>query len=259
MSLPVTTAKQPRPPRILVYGPGGIGKTTLAAAMPGVVVLPVEEGADALDVPRLPQPKSWTETLAMLDLVAADPSGFTALAVDSVTALEAMASAHVAAEHGKASIEAIEYGKGVPALAVAWRGMLDKLTAIRSKGVAIVLIGHSAVVHYDDPRSAGYDRFAPRLHPKAVAPQTMEWCDAVLCAQYRVFTDAEDKGFNRERTRAVGSGERVLYATEKPTHLAKNRYALPDELPMSWAPVFDGIARAFQTTITTTNAATSAA
>jgi len=36
------------------------------------------------------------------------------------------------------------------------------------------------------------------------------------------------------RTRAVGSGERVLYTEERPAWLAKNRYGLPSEMDLSW-------------------------
>jgi hypothetical protein len=35
-------------------------------------------------------------------------------------------------------------------------------------------------------------------------------------------------------TRALGSGERLLHTAERPAFLAKNRYGLPDTLPMSW-------------------------
>jgi replication-associated recombination protein RarA len=32
------------PPRIVIYGPHGIGKTTFGAAAPGSVILPIEKG-----------------------------------------------------------------------------------------------------------------------------------------------------------------------------------------------------------------------
>ena len=35
-------------------------------------------------------------------------------------------------------------------------------------------------------------------------------------------------------TRALGSGERVLYTAERPAFIAKNRYGLPDVLPLDW-------------------------
>ena len=33
---------------------------------------------------------------------------------------------------------------------------------------------------------------------------------------------------------ALGSGERVLYTAERPAFLAKNRFGLPDVLPLDW-------------------------
>ncbi len=36
-------------------------------------------------------------------------------------------------------------------------------------------------------------------------------------------------------TRALGSGERVLYTAERPAFLAKNRYGLPETLPLEWS------------------------
>ena len=242
--LPITTTKTPRPPRIFIYGPPGIGKTTLAAQFPGVLMLPAEEGADVLDVPRLPQPKTWAEAMALIDAVAAEPSGYKALAIDSVTALELLAYRHVCEDQNIKSVEEIPYGKGFPLVAALWASFLDRLEVVRSRGMAIVLIGHLEVKKYEDPRTAGYDRFQPRLH-KSILPQTIERCDALLCANYRVYTQDEDKGFNKVRNRAVGSGERTLFCDEQPTHLAKNRYALPPELPFNWSGVLAGISAAF--------------
>lgn len=242
--LPIITNKRPLPPRIFLYGPSGIGKTTLAAQFPGVLVLPAEDGAEQIEVPRLPMPKTWGEALALLDAVAAEPGEYRALAVDSVTALERICFTHVAALHGKPTIAAIAYGEGFAFASAEWAKMLDKLDAIRAKGVAIILIGHQAVVSYVDPRSAPYDRFAPRLH-KSILPMTIEWVDCLLCGSYKVFTDKEVSGFNKERTRAVGGGERIMYARELPTAVAKNRYGLPDEIAWGWVDVFAGISATF--------------
>ena len=57
----------------------------------------------------------------------------------------------------------------------------------------------------------------------------------MLFANYRISTVKSDVGFNRKVTRALGSGERLLHTAERPAFLAKNRYALPETLPMSWA------------------------
>jgi hypothetical protein len=36
----------------------------------------------------------------------------------------------------------------------------------------------------------------------------------------------------------VSSGERLLHLVERPAYIAKNRYSLPESLPLSW-PAFE--------------------
>jgi len=69
-----------------------------------------------------------------------------------------------------------------------------------------------------------------------------EWCDAVLFANYRVMTKETEVGFNKEVRRGVTTGERLMYSNEKPAYLAKNRFGLPDSMPLSW----DAFASALQ-------------
>ena len=57
----------------------------------------------------------------------------------------------------------------------------------------------------------------------------------MLFANYKLFTTATDVGFKKKVTRGVSTGERVMYTSERPAYLAKNRYNLPHELPLSWA------------------------
>ncbi len=63
----------------------------------------------------------------------------------------------------------------------------------------------------------------------------------MLFANYRISTVKSDVGFNKKVTRALGSGERVLYTAERPAFLAKNRYGLPDSLALSWAAFVDAM------------------
>ena len=101
-----------------------------------------------------------------------------------------------------------------------------------------VLIAHSKVERFEDPESSPYDRYSPRLHKHAAA-LVKEWCDAVLFATRKMRTQSEDGGFNRKRTiaHAIGKdgGERVVRAYGSPSCVAKNRYGIAEELPLSWA------------------------
>jgi hypothetical protein len=65
-----------------------------------------------------------------------------------------------------------------------------------------------------------------------------EWVDAVLFATRKVRTQTENAGFNRKRTiaHAIGNdgGERILRCVGGPSCIAKNRYGITDDLPLSW-------------------------
>jgi hypothetical protein len=99
-----------------------------------------------------------------------------------------------------------------------------------------VLIAHSKVERFEDPEAASYDRYSPRLHKHAAA-LVSEWCDAVLFATRKIRTQSEDAGFNRKRNiaHAVGRDERILRCVGGPSCVAKNRYGITDELPLSWS------------------------
>jgi hypothetical protein len=103
--------------------------------------------------------------------------------------------------------------------------------------MACILIAHSKIEKFEDPESSAYDRYSPRLHKHANA-LISEWVDAVLFATRRFRIQKEDAGFNRERTIAapIGAdgGERIIRTIGGPACVAKNRFNLPAELPLSW-------------------------
>lgn len=106
--------------------------------------------------------------------------------------------------------------------------------------MVILMIAHSKVERFEDPESSPYDRYSPRLHKHAAA-LVSEWADAVLFATRKIRTQSEDAGFNRKRTiaHAIGKdgGDRVLRCVGGPSCVAKNRYGIIEELPLSW-PAF---------------------
>ena len=100
--------------------------------------------------------------------------------------------------------------------------------------MAVILLAHTQVKRFDSPEVEPFDRYMPKLQERS-SQLLQEWCDAVLFANYKMFTTATDVGFNKKVTRGVSTGERVMYTSERPAYLAKNRYNLPHELPLSWA------------------------
>ena len=108
--------------------------------------------------------------------------------------------------------------------------------------MTIVQIAHTDIKRFDSPKSEPYDRYVIKLHSKASA-LLQEHSDIVLFANFRISTIKSDVGFNKKVIRALGSGERLLHTAERPAFLAKNRYALPDTLEMSWAALAEAMPR----------------
>jgi len=166
--------------------------------------------------------------------------------VDSLDWLERLIWAEVCRKRGVESIEDIGYAKGYIFALTQWREVLDGLDALRNdRNMAVVLLAHAKVEKFEDPESVAYDRYSPRLHKHAAALVT-EWCDAVLFATRKFRTESEDAGFNRTRSIAVAlgadGGERVLKCVGGPSCIAKNRYRLPAELPLSWQSIVAAMA-----------------
>jgi hypothetical protein len=230
----ILTGTKPGPRRILIYGTAGIGKSTFATCSPVPIVIQTEDGLGEIDCHKFPVASSFDEVLQSLAALYQEDHGYRTVVVDSCDWLERLIWAKVCADRQVASIEDIGYGKGYTFALQHWRTVLDGLAALREhRGMTVVLIAHARIERFENPETEAYDRYVPRLH-KTASAMVSEWCDEVLFATYRVFTKATDEGFNQKRVQGLGSGERVLRTTERPSHLAKNRLALPDELPLAW-------------------------
>ncbi|CAA7615767.1 conserved hypothetical protein [Magnetospirillum sp. UT-4] len=222
------------PPRILIHGVAGVGKTTFAAGAPDPVFVITEDGLGTLDAPHFPLARSFDEVMEALAALYSEEHAFRTVVVDSVDWLEPLIWARACKDNGWKSIEDAGYGKGYVAALDLWRQYIDGLNALRDdKGLAVIQIAHTDIKRFDSPEHEPYDRYIIKLHARAAALM-QEHSDAVLFANYRISTVKSDVGFNKKVTRALGSGERVLYTAERPAFLAKNRYGLPDVLPLSW-------------------------
>lgn len=244
MAIDLSTISRNRstaPPRIVVYGPHGIGKTTFGAHAPAPVVLPFEDGLGELDVDAFPLLASWDDTMAALGALYTEAHEFGTVVVDSLDWLEPIVWAETCKRHGQQDIEAFGYGKGFLFALDVWREFFAGLVALRQdKGMAVILLAHAEIKRFDDPTNEPYDRYQLKLQPRAAA-LVEEWADCVLFANYKTFTAKTDAGFNKKVTRGVGTGERVMYTEERPGWKAKNRYSLAPELPFSWQAFAGGL------------------
>jgi len=225
----------PKPPRILLHGLAGVGKTHFASCALRPVFIPCEDGLGVLEATHFPLMRSFDEVLEALSRLYTEPHDFCTVVLDSLDWLEPMIWAKTCRDNGWASIEDAGYGRGYLAALGLWRQLLEGLNALRDeRQMTVLLIGHTQVKRFESPETEPYDRFEVKLHARAAA-LLQEHADVVGFATYRVATTRSDAGFNKKVVRALGSGERLLHLAERPAYLAKNRYALPETLPLDWA------------------------
>lgn len=222
------------PPRILVYGPAGVGKTTFAASAKNPIFIQTEDGADVVGGARFPLSKSFSDVEEAIGVLANEKHSYNTVIVDSLDWLETLVWKEVCAVHRINSLEDLGYGKGYVFALDFWRRCLNGLATLRDSGMAVVLIAHSEIKRFENPEGEGYDRYQIKLHRKA-SDLCQEFCDLIGFATYKTSTKQIDGGFGRKITRSVGTGERVLRTSERPAFIAKSRYQIPDELPLDWA------------------------
>ena len=222
------------PRRMMLYGTPGIGKSLFAAHSPGAIFIQTEDGLGQIECDKLPLAQSLDDVIQGLSELYTAEHDYRTVVIDTLDWLERLIWAEVCRRKMVESIEDIGYQKGYTFALNHWRDVLTGLDALRrDRGMAVLLVAHCKIEKFDDPANESYDRYSPRLHKLASAVIT-EWCDEVLFATYKVYTRQSDEGFDRKKTRAIGDGERVIYTSERPAHVAKNRLNLPDELPLDF-------------------------
>ena len=237
----IETGRSTRPRRVMLYGVHGIGKSTFGALAPSPIFVQTEDGLANIESPRFPLAGSSDDVMNALMALYSEEHAFRTVVIDSLDWLERLIWAEVLrrkpqTEKGRpvASIEDYGFAKGYTYALDIWKEVLDGLTALRSdRQMMCVLIAHAKIERFENPETDAYDRYSPRLNKHASA-LIQEWCDEVLFATYKVHTRQTEEGFDKTRTRGIGTGDRILRTTERPAHMAKNRLNLPEELPLDF-------------------------
>lgn len=228
-----TSGRTQEPPRILLYGLEGIGKSTFAAHAPKPIFIQTEDGLGQIECTRLPLCNTLDDVFTYLRAIRDDEHDFQTCVIDSLDWLERLIWARVCADYGVKSIERADggYGKGYVHALGYWTQIKDILCEIRAKRhMAIILVAHYKVENIVDPEIGQSIRNSPQIH-KLASALWGQWCDAVFFADRRKTKDAETG-----KVVAIGAdgGERMMYTNGAPGRVAKNRYSLPTELPLSW-------------------------
>lgn len=225
----VRTGIQSKPPRIVLHGPHGIGKSTFGASAPSPIFLITEDGLTNIDVSHFDLPQNLDEVFKNMGLIINEAHEFKTFVLDTLDWLENLIWEKVCTDNNVESIESIGYGKGYGYAMAYWERFINGLERMRDKGMVCLLLAHNEIKTFSPPDSTAYDRYQIKLN-KLAAAKIEEWADAVLFCNYKVYVTTE-KG--KKVGKAVG-GKRVIYTEGKPAWKAKNRYSLPEEMEFNF-------------------------
>lgn len=228
----VTSGIAREPSRILIYGVGGVGKSTFLSEAPKPIFIDTQDGTARLGVARFPRPKGWEDVLDALNELYTEEHSYQTLAIDLLDDLEALLWNYICARDDQENIEAYGYGKGYKVALAEWRVFLARLERLRrEKGMAIGFVAHSMIRPFKNPEGEDFDRYTLQIHEQA-AGLIRGWCDTVLFARHETLLKTDPK---KKRTRGISTGARVIQTVETAAYYAKNRDNLPDTLPLDWA------------------------
>lgn len=214
--------------RVVLYGTGGIGKTTLSAKAPGpVAFIDLDDSLSRLrpggDWRMVGGIKTWNDLRGVLQSDGWD--NIKSIVIDTGTRAEEMATQHtietVRHEKGQVvtSIEGYGFGKGYQHVFDTFLCILPDLDRHCREGRNVIIICHDCTSNVPNPSGEDWIRYEPRLQSPnsgkaSIRHRVKEWADHVLFLGYDVAVE-DGKG--------KGSGTRTIYPVELPHCMAKSR------------------------------------
>ena len=230
--LNITKGKIHRAQKVVIYGPEGIGKSSLAANFPDPVIIDTEGGTAHMDVRRIDKPRSWEELLSIVKEVAATPGICKTLVLDTADWAEQLITTYLCAKYKQNSIESFGYGKGYTYMAEEFSRLLSAFDLVIGSGIHVVITAHAKMRKFEQPDEMGaYDRWEMKLS-KQTAPLLKEWCDMLLFCNYQTFVVTSEND-----TKKAQGGKRVIYTAHHPAWDAKSRIELPEVIDLDYSRI----------------------
>ena len=235
-----STGKKEEPPFFLIHGLGGVGKSSLAASVPGAFFFDCEGSTSGMDVARC-EPESFTALMSYLELFYKETHEYKAVIIDTLDWAEKLASSEVCKELGITSPNEASYGKAWALINGRMTRLLGGLVQLHSKGFTILVLAHSEIVPFKNPLGDDYDMLRIKCRDKT-SELFRERPQLVGYMHRPILTTKDEKasGF-QQKIKATIMRNSVLSCVPNAAYDAKNRFGITDDINIpvenGWAAV----------------------
>ena len=213
-----------RPLLIGISGKPGVGKSTLASFAPSCCFVDTEGGTPYLNVERISDINNYEELKSTLKAFLTKPElqHVKTVIIDSLDASELFINDETAKQNGKKNISLIGYNKGYELALNLWFELFSIINELRDAGKNVILICHEQIKKIESPIYGSYDTISIRLNNKVVS-----YIHAMVDG---LFYLANEMLISADTQKPKLRKNKIIYTTERPDILAKNRFNLPSEI-----------------------------
>ncbi len=236
----VTTT--PGAPRITVYGKPGIGKSTLASNFPKPLFI-LTEDSELVGIKRLPIAKSFTDVWGMVKgLLEIEKLEYKTIVIDSISKLDALVVEHVLSKEpvGKNGMQPTTlaaacggFGAGFQRAASIHRAFKAQMDKFKERGITVIYVSHLAVTKHKSPDADDYDIHNIVMNHASSRECYIDDVDLVGFCKLKSYTSETESG----RIIVKSTEERVIVTGISDAHVSKNRFAMPNEMPMKFEEI----------------------
>jgi hypothetical protein len=219
-----------KPAIVTIAGPGGVGKTTLAATWPNPIIVSCEEGAASVHNTEAVVTPKITESIHVVEVLRElleTEHNYKTVVLDTITELNNIIESEIVARDKKSTTintAAGGYGAGFSLAASVHRQIHNICMELRDKkNMHVVYLAHTKTATKSPPDAEDYIAEEIDMNHRCYSVYVSN-VDVVGWLRLRTMVSGEGK------KRAVTTGERVLQCYTHPAHQGKNRYGISTDM-----------------------------
>ena len=235
-----------KPPRVALYGPAKIGKTSWAAQFPVPIFITTEDGTEGLGVDRYDAATEWKQILERLTAVANGKHEYKTVVLDTLNGAAELAAQDRCAtlfggDWGPKGFAA--FGQGMGATSEEMRRLLPLLDLCRDHGMTVVLLAHTGVQSVRNPVEGDFQKYAPEMDRRIWA-RFAKWADMIGRADYEyIVMQRSGKDAKEGPGRVKGTNSRIVRWEGSAAEDAGCRagFEMPAITPLSYQAFIEGL------------------